>query len=133
MLKRIEHERAAPLRPSSVRVRIVSAIVPRGDILSESDTYIIVRFGQNHYLTKTIRNDRSPEFDETLFDSEALGYRYDKLPTLQPPQMRAQPIVAAFRGIDITPLRGKSVELHVFVFEKGRMFLVSHTVMIQQM
>ena len=55
------------------------------------------------------------------FDSEALGYKYDKHPTLKPPQMRSQPIVAAFRGIDITPLRGRSVELHVFVFEKGRM------------
>ena len=55
------------------------------------------------------------------FDSKALGYRYDKHPTLRPPQLRTHPIVAAFRGIDITPLRGRSVELHVFVFEKGRM------------
>jgi hypothetical protein len=64
LLKRIKHERDVQLRPSSVRVRVISAIVPRGDFLSESDTYIVVRLGEKQELTRTIRNDRSPEFDE---------------------------------------------------------------------
>ena len=53
------------------------------------------------------------------FNSRELGYRYDLLPELLPPKMRAMPIKVVFRGVDITPLRGRSFELHAFVLRKS--------------
>ena len=40
----------------------------------------------------------------TLIFGQALGYRFDELPTPAPPQMREPPHYAVFRGIDVNKM-----------------------------
>jgi len=53
-----------------------------------------------------------------VFDAPALGYKYDKLPKVRPPQMREPPYFAVFQQVDIIKLE-RPRNLHVFVAAKG--------------
>jgi len=53
------------------------------------------------------------------FDTKKMGFEYDKLPPLNPPQMREPPVYAYFPGVDVTQLK-HCASLFVYVADKAK-------------
>eukprot|EP00479_Gromia_sphaerica_P012781 TRINITY_DN6874_c0_g1_i1.p1 TRINITY_DN6874_c0_g1~~TRINITY_DN6874_c0_g1_i1.p1 ORF type:complete len:108 (-),score=20.64 TRINITY_DN6874_c0_g1_i1:480-803(-) len=60
-------------------------------------------------------------FPHDTFDVEKLGYRYDSLPAHRPQALKAPPIVAHFKDVDIMAMEGKTYQVHIFVAKKMKL------------
>ena len=60
----------------------------------------------------------TPFHAKDCFDTKGIGYVFDKLPAIKPPQMRAPPVYAVFKGIDVNELP-HSASVFVYVGDKS--------------
>jgi peptidoglycan hydrolase-like protein with peptidoglycan-binding domain len=70
------------------------------------------------YAPFTHHKTGKPFHARDCFDAAALGFAYNELPPVQPPQMREPPFFAVFRGVDIRKLEHPRL-LYVFVASKS--------------